>query len=73
MGLKWMTTVEGDITIVTEADKCIPQQSRKPRAVLAYGTKTLVLAGGAVVAVVHAHLKTSHENIANPNVITSEK
>jgi hypothetical protein len=51
-----------NIPIIAEADKCIPQHSREPRVMLAYGTKALVLAEGEVGVLVHVHLKHNHEN-----------
>jgi hypothetical protein len=43
------------------------------KAVLAHGTKALILGEGEVGVVVHVHLKNNHGNITNPKVITSEK
>jgi hypothetical protein len=56
MGPKRTTGVEGDIPVRAKADNCIPHQPRKPRAVLAHGSKTPVLAKGEVGVVVNVHL-----------------
>jgi hypothetical protein len=60
-------------SVVAVADKCIPQHTREPRAVLAHGTKALILIEGEVGVVVHVHLKKNHENNTIPKVITSKK
>jgi hypothetical protein len=56
MSLKRAAAVEGNGPIVGEADECISKDSWEPRAVLSHGTKTPVLAEGAVGVVIHVHL-----------------
>jgi hypothetical protein len=56
MGLNGAATIEGDRPVVVEAEECIPMRSWKPRAVLASGTKTSIIAKGTVGVIIHVHL-----------------
>jgi hypothetical protein len=73
MGLKGMIAVVGDRPVVAELDESAQELSWKPQALSTHGTKTSILAEGAVRVVVHFHLKNGHENITNPKVISPQK
>jgi hypothetical protein len=56
MGLKGTVAVEGNRPVIAEADECILEHLWEPREVLAHGTKTPILAEGAMGVVIQVHL-----------------
>jgi hypothetical protein len=51
------STVHWYIPVVAELEKRVVKHSRKPRAMLAHGTQTLILSDGDVRILAHVHLK----------------
>jgi hypothetical protein len=58
IGHRQTAAVDRDFLIVTETEECIVKHSQETRAMLAYGTKSLILYEEGVRVVVHVHLKT---------------
>jgi hypothetical protein len=58
MGHRHATAVDRSIPVVAELKVCVVQHSRKPRVMLACGTKAPILSDGDVGVVVQVHLKT---------------
>jgi hypothetical protein len=58
MGPRHVTAVDRNIPIVVEVKERVIWDSRKPRAVLACGTKHPIFSDGDMGVVVHVHLKT---------------
>jgi hypothetical protein len=51
------TAVDRNIPVVAELEECVVQHSRKPRAMLAHGTKAPILSDGDMEVVIQVHLK----------------
>jgi hypothetical protein len=61
-----VAVVDSNFPAITEANECIVEHSREPRAMLTHGTQSLILGEEDVGVVIHVHLKYNHENITNP-------